>query len=195
MSGSPTSPPFERLNIRRLLARPRRFRKNLRRTATLVDEAVEAAQRRLDEPDVGTWEQRREVVEKAAEAVTRWVTGAAVATAGRTRFRGGDGGPAIEEAHLVALQGQRDAARARAEAAVPGSYNSFFSWAEFRALCRIVRAASRRFRRRVFSAASDERLADAAGEAKRLRCARQRAERGRSALDPTRLPEYAAHFR
>ncbi|KAJ1556033.1 hypothetical protein HK405_008512 [Cladochytrium tenue] len=168
---------------------------NLRHTLAPVTAAVEAAHTRLDGPDVGTWQQRCEVVEDAAEAITRWVNGAAVVTAGRVRFRGGDGGPAVEEAHLAALKARRDAARATAEATLPGSYESFARWTEFRAFCRIVRAASRRFRRRMFSAASDDRLADAAGEAKRLRCNRQRAERGRSALDPARLPEYATHFR
>ncbi|KAJ1568412.1 hypothetical protein HK405_002246, partial [Cladochytrium tenue] len=115
LTGAPTSPPFERLNVRKLLARPQRLTKNLRRTREPVRDLLLELNGQLGTDEEVSLEARRTLVDQATERVTRWINGAAIMTAGRVRFRDGDGGPEVEEAHLEELKEKRDEAQAVAE--------------------------------------------------------------------------------
>ncbi|KAI9325008.1 hypothetical protein DFJ73DRAFT_784518 [Zopfochytrium polystomum] len=117
-----------------------------------------------------SFERRRACADSVSQLVVKWLVDTGVQVAGKTKFRGGAGGPDVEEKHLEELKRRRDLSRMEAEAHPDDDpVGQKDAWAKFRQWNRLTKVAIKRFRKRVYSAVQDLAVKDFAAEAKRIK--------------------------
>jgi uncharacterized protein (DUF39 family) len=119
------------------------------------------------EGEVWEWNRRIEIVDRAHEVFTSWVMGVAERVAGRTVFIGGAIKAPLMEKQLIELKKWRDDLYVKALEA-RGRENRVRVSNEFQRAKYITKAAIRRANRRLYHVEQDERVLNAAGEAKRV---------------------------
>ena len=191
---------FERLHIRKLNdpATAARYQQVLGERIGAPAGAVEAAHALLDGWERDGMEvafgERQRAVDAAGAAVTAWIEQSAKDVAGIMRFSTGAPRQGMREATLEALKEERDAALVAAKAAPRGTDLRRNLWDRVNMWKAYVRKAAQRGRKRAFNEANDERVLNAAGEAKRMGGALRRLERTGSGLEAEKMGNYVDYY-
>ena len=204
MAARARKPPFERINVRRLVE-PKgweTFEKRLQETRLDVENELEALHIQADRWTVAgelvDHDTRTELADMGAAAVTRWLKQAAVGAAGLTSFFGGEIRSDLLTSFITRIRKERDeAAETARRAVVEGRPRREVAelWAAKKLADRMYRRAVQRQKKRLFNRANDERVWEPAAEAKRIACARARAERKGCALPREGMDDYVRYFR
>ena len=194
---------FKRLNIRKLRDKAREYEKELRANMLDVKKQLRLA---LVSLSVAThtntplsYEYRQGLINAADDIVIDWFLSAAYKIGGTLKFQQGASTAPIAEDHVEQIRGIYEELHSTAVRMSRTQSSTretrLFMWDKVRMAKKVLHTAKIRSGKRLFEAAADNYARDAAGDAKRLACAMARAERTKSALDPTKIEQYVQHFR
>ncbi|KAJ3190684.1 hypothetical protein HDU67_006180, partial [Dinochytrium kinnereticum] len=189
--------PFSRINVRNLMKQGQEaYRTALAEQEGNVNRHLTEMlqQAEIDQASgvLKTWEERGYIVNSASTMITEWILAAAEKSGGRLQFKGGSTREKVDTPHLTALKAYALTARRNFLTADPN--DKALMWDLSVDANKIYRAAVRRHRTRSFRRYADVLNKTPMLAAKILSCQNSRRNRSHCALDPTKLPEYAAHF-
>ncbi|KAJ3205044.1 hypothetical protein HDU67_009145 [Dinochytrium kinnereticum] len=172
--------PFSRINVINLMKRGQgAYRPAIKeREGAVNGRLTELLQQAMIDQTSGvplTWEESGHIVNSASTMITEWILDAAEQAGGRLQFKGGFTGEKVDTPHLTALK-----------TPLCGDLSVDAN--------KIYRAAVRRHRTRSFRRYADALNKTPMPAAKIFSCQNSRRTRSHCALDPSKLPEYAAHF-
>ena len=193
-------PAFSRIDVRKLVENGEDYWKRLRDQRPIIMTELKSIQNEIQQSaEVGatlTWQQRKEIADRANGRFSEWLMNIAALCAGRVQFRGGAVKADIAEEQIEALKQWRTTCYREAMATRDDTpeVQRAAMWAKAKAARKITKAAIRRARKRFYNKTVDQRTLDPTTEAKIMACHNARQNRSHCALRPEKIQTYEAHF-